>query len=321
MKASQRSQCIGATGVVHNHRQFLEKAEPEPIDDGKVINGQTFEQRHDEWLAGEKRRLERLEKAKQNVYLGHYDEVNAYQRYYSDKLNHTNDCYRKSHHLERCKTMKQYYDAHPPEETIFQIGDMKEHASPEMLKACITDYYKRMNAWSAAHGNIFGILNISFHNDETTPHCHVRRLWFAKDKDGNVYSSIDKALEQAGIDRPDLIRRDGRYNNRKESFDKEMRELWITVCRDHGFEIDDVPRPHKKHLGTREFERVMEERDNELNQQAMKHHETIEDMKQLEEFKDLQKLFPDEFTAMRTEAVERFAEMKKEQEKQFTRER
>ena len=57
-------------------------------------------------------------------------------------------------------------------------------------------------------------LDLALHMDEGgAPHVHVRKVWVALDKDGEMYVSQRKALEDMRIQRPNPDKKNSRYNN------------------------------------------------------------------------------------------------------------
>lgn len=58
-----------------------------------------------------------------------------------------------------------------------------------------------------------------------------------KDKDGHFIIAQEKALREAGIELPDPSKPEGRYNNRKITFDKMRREMFQEICLKHGLSM------------------------------------------------------------------------------------
>lgn len=293
-KASMHCGRIGSPE--HNIRKHLEIAPANETPEEKAV------------------RMAKLEACKNNIFAGAGSkavEIEKYEKVYRSGLNALNERYKAQHHSNKQKSMEQYYEAHKPEEMILQIGDATNSESPELLTSCVKDYMKQLHDWSNAHGDCIGILSYAIHTDETTPHCHLRLIYKAKDKDGNTINNMNKALEQAGIERPDPDRFDGRYNNRQITFSNEQRKLWITVCREHGIEINDIPNQNRRHLSVhdyqmeRERETAQAEYDADIEKQVVHHSESIEDLKNLAEYRDLEKKNPDLFNQMREAELDR----------------
>lgn len=182
-------------------------------------------------------------------------ELKLYTDLFTSALEATNRRYTAQGHKERCKTIEDLYKGRQtrPEETIYQIGNMEHTISPEKLHACYKDYMRRMMEWNQKHGCHMLILNYSMHIDETTPHIHERRVWAYQDSDGHRRIGQNRALKAAGVPLPHPDQPAGRYNNRKMTFDKMARQMWIEACRDHGIEIDDVPAQRVQHKDKQEY--------------------------------------------------------------------
>ena len=158
------------------------------------------------------------------------------------------ECVRQSHR-ERIKTMHDYLHAKKskPEESIYQIGDRDDHVSATVLWDCYCDYYNAMNQWNREHGYPMKILDIALHDDEATPHIHQRRVWQYHDDNGLLRVGQENALKEAGIELPDPLKPEGRYNNRKMTFDALMRDKWLDICEAHGLDIERDPLPDGRH--------------------------------------------------------------------------
>lgn len=182
-------------------------------------------------------------------------ELNFYKTNYLDSLNATNKRYKDQYHPERCKTISDIYNSPKtrPEETILQIGDRYADISKELFVSCVNDYLTWINNWNMEHGDHMHILNVAIHFDEESPHAHIRRVWDYVDKDGFKRLGQNKALEAAGVMFPFPNKEEGRYNNRKISFDQMARETWQKICSDHNIEIEIEPRPTLKHKEKNEY--------------------------------------------------------------------
>lgn len=153
-----------------------------------------------------------------------------------------------------------------PDEIILQIGNHKEHPDGQVFADCVDDFIKSL-AMYATH---FHILDIAVHNDEATPHAHIRAIWDYTDKDGIKKISQGEALKQLNIELPDPELEESRYNNRKMTFQNEIRNKWYDICQEHGFEIDRIPdQTNQMHLTKnqviiRDQERKIEELQEQL---------------------------------------------------------
>lgn len=199
-------------------------------------------------------------------------ELDYYRKTYGAGIEARNARYIAQRHPERCRTAEDFYRAAKtrPEEMILQIGSHVDgSADREQLRACLDDYLGTLQAWNREHGHPFQILDAAVHVDETTPHIHVRRVWNAPDKDGNLMPGQNAALERAGVPFPDPGKPVGRYNNRKMTFDAWARGQWQEIARSHGFQIETEPIKGRKHLS-------VDDKARELSVQARKEQQQAE---------------------------------------------
>lgn len=236
MRVSMHS---GKTGsAVHNERKFnLDKAEHINqdltdqntywcwTDDYRFSNGESFADAEREW----------------------------YHIRYKEHLDAVNARYIKQRHPERCKTADDLYkgDKTRPSETIWQIGNKDEAIPADVLLAS----YKQMSAERErmTKGHL-QVLDWALHVDERGgAHIHERVVWECRDKDGNLMLGQNQALKELGVPLPEPDKPEGRFNNRKISFDGQMRELWQSIVQDMGLEIETEPIPGRRHLRTEEY--------------------------------------------------------------------
>lgn len=182
-------------------------------------------------------------------------ELEFYRQHYSAAVEATNARYIENGHPERCKTVEHLYNGKltKPEELILQIGDKDSNIDTEAFLLCVKSYILKIDQWNREHGGHMQILNIAIHLDEASPHAHIRRVWEYTDSSGNQRLGQNKALELSGIERPDIDKPEGRYNNRKISFDQMARQIWQEVCRSYGYDIETIPRNGLKHKEKAEF--------------------------------------------------------------------
>lgn len=187
-------------------------------------------------------------------------ELKFYVDTFGEQLQKTNDNYLRHGHPERCKDMATWKKArqNAPEETVMQIGKMEDHASAEALMFCYGDYIRRLETWNQSHGIPFTELSFALHVDEAVPHIQSRRVWHYMDEKGMMKIGQEKALEKAGVEPPNPDEPVSRTNNRKMTFDKMTRALWLEVLRDHGLEIEEKALPNGKH--NREKEDMIREK-------------------------------------------------------------
>ncbi len=142
-----------------------------------------------------------------------------------------------------------------PEETIFQIGDLKNcpnAVTSEELWAIYKDYQKEHNR---RFGSRIKVLDAVLHQDEGTFHIHERKAYIGLNSHNEAYPGKDSALAFLGIERPDKTTDKNRFNNRKQTYSAECRQIWLDVCQEHGIDIETIPREYsdKKGLTTIEY--------------------------------------------------------------------
>lgn len=176
-------------------------------------------------------------------------ELRFYEEHFSAQLEEINQNYRKNRHPEKCKDMAAWkmVRQNAPEETTLQIGKMEEHVDGDTLMDCFHDYNRRLEAWNEDHGRPFTQLTYARHEDEAVPHVQTRRVWHYMAEDGSLRVGQERALEQAGVELPYPDRKPGRRNNRKVTFDRMTRELWLDVLYDHGVAVEREALPDGRH--------------------------------------------------------------------------
>lgn len=193
-----------------------------------------------------------LDRSKDNIFISwrgrqsesfEADELLYYEQNFRFALDEKNSKAVRQGHAERVKTMAEFLSSKKtcPEESIYQIGDKDTHATHDQLLRCYQKFLSFQLNWSREHGDPFKVLNSALHMDEVSPHVHQRRVWQYHDPEGKLQVGQEKALKEAGIELPDPQSPEGRYNNRKMTFDKIMREKWLDICQEQGLDIERVP--------------------------------------------------------------------------------
>ncbi len=179
-------------------------------------------------------------------------EKKFYDENFSNSLTRTNDAYIKNRHPERCKTMDEWYGKmYPPIEAIMQIGNQKEHSSPEeLLRAGLNTVEKFRKIYPEIK-----VLDIALHDDEATPHLQFRFCIIGHDKGGNPKPLKTQGLKEMGIERPDMSKPESRYNNPMMTFTSTFRELLYREIESLGIDLDREPRPESQHLETIEYKK------------------------------------------------------------------
>ena len=223
-------------------------------------------------------------------------EARFYEGTFSDYCAGQHERNRQNGHSERDRTTEQLRaDSRTcPEETIYQIGDMFEHAPREVLVQAAEDMFEELKK---RYGENYKILNWALHMDEATPHIHERHVFVRKNEYGEVVPQQEKALAEMGIPLKNPDKPTGKRNNRKIVFDEMCRDLWLDIVRKHGLELDRIPThggreylEKKDYIQMKQNERIAEQVETIRSQMGM-----ISDKR--EELKDL---------TIRIEDTERF---------------
>lgn len=125
-----------------------------------------------------------------------------------------------------------------PEESILQIGNIDESVDGETLVKIVCAFFAEMEE---RYGEHIHFLDWSLHMGEGTPHIHERHVFDADDGYGHAKPQQEKALEALGIELPDPSKKPGKNNNRKMTFDKICRELFMEICERHDLYVDRDP--------------------------------------------------------------------------------
>lgn len=168
-----------------------------------------------------------------------------YTQTFSKALEARNERYREQRHPERIQTIDEYR-SNPrscPEETILQIGNIKQAADPKLLREICIEYVN----WEQKTFPNIKLLTLALHLDEQgAPHFHERKAWIGHDKDGNPIIGQDKALREMGIKPPDPSKKLSKFNNPKITYTRICREKFMEICRSHGLELEEKPKEATK---------------------------------------------------------------------------
>jgi hypothetical protein len=175
-----------------------------------------------------------------------------YTEKFWDSIDAQNERHIKSRHTERIRTVKDILENEKtcPEETVYQLGTKDGSADPALFVQVVTELFEELQK---RFGSNMQILDWSLHMDEETPHIHERHVFFADDGYGMDFPKQDKAMESLGFERPKPDKKQGRNNNRKMSFDEEVRRLYIDIAEKNGITIEKVPIDGKKHMEKNDF--------------------------------------------------------------------
>jgi hypothetical protein len=165
-----------------------------------------------------------------------------------NEKNKKNNNYSRIADAKKIKTMERY----APEEVIFQIGN-QDNFSNEDFNKFLNVYNDFINWYKEEYPDI-KLLNAGIHVDETTPHIHLRQVYTAIDKDGDLYPSQTDCLKNMGIERPDPTKKKTKYNNPKVTFSQRNRKKLLELCEEYGLEVETEPLyGGKKHQEKNDF--------------------------------------------------------------------
>ena len=176
-------------------------------------------------------------------------EFKFYEKNYQKALDAQNHKYMQRRQTKRIKKMSDWLtDKNKrPDEQILQIGSKKQNEPIDRLEfeRIVIDYVK---AHEKKFGSNIHIIDVAFHyKEEGMPHVHIRSI-ADYDNKGIITIGLEKALQALGIERPDLKKKESRYNNRKMTYTEMERQLWIDICKEHGIEVDtEVKEGGRKH--------------------------------------------------------------------------
>ena len=161
-----------------------------------------------------------------------------YETHYTAFVESQNERNARIRHTERNRSIPDLLSSRKtcPEETIYQLGTLDEHASAEDLLNIVTEFIEE---FKAKFGDHVHVLDWALHLDESTPHIHERHVFDCENKYGEVAPQQEKALEALGFELPDPDKPLSRRNNRKISFDAACRKMLFEIAKRHGLELEE----------------------------------------------------------------------------------
>ena len=176
-----------------------------------------------------------------------------YESRYTAFVESQNERNAKIRHTERNRSIPDLLSSRKtcPEETIYQLGTLDEHASAEDLLNLVTDFIEEFKAKFGEHVHV---LDWALHLDESTPHIHERHVFDCENKYGEVAPQQEKALEALGFELPDPAKPLSRRNNRKITFDAACRKMLFEIAKRHGLELEEEAEyGNRKYLEKQDF--------------------------------------------------------------------
>ena len=176
-----------------------------------------------------------------------------YEAHYTAFIENQNERNAKIRHTERNRSIPDLLSSRKtcPEETIYQLGTLDEHASAEDLLNIVTEFIEE---FKAKYGDHVHVLDWALHLDESTPHIHERHVFDCENKYGEMAPQQEKALEALGFDLPDPDKPLSRRNNRKITFDAACRKMLFEIAERHGLELEEEAEyGNRKYLEKQDF--------------------------------------------------------------------
>ena len=176
-----------------------------------------------------------------------------YETHYTAFVESQNERNAKIRHTERNRSIPDLLSSRKtcPEETIYQLGTLDEHASAEDLLNIVTEF---IDEFKTKFGEHVHVLDWALHLDESTPHIHERHVFDCENRYGEVAPQQEKALEALGFDLPDPDKPLSRRNNRKITFDAACRKMLFEIAKRHGLELEEEAEyGNRKYLEKQDF--------------------------------------------------------------------
>ena len=176
-----------------------------------------------------------------------------YESRYSNFVESQNERNAKIRHTERNRSIPDLLSSRKtcPEESIYQLGTLDEHASAEDLLNIVTEFIEEFKAKFGEHVHV---LDWALHLDESTPHIHERHVFDCENKYGEIAPQQEKALEALGFELPDPDKPLSRRNNRKITFDAACRKMLFEIAKRHGLDLEEEAEyGNRKYLEKQDF--------------------------------------------------------------------
>lgn len=206
------------------------------------------------------------DQGKENNFSFEQIELAFYEEHYGNYVMKQNERHVKARHPDRCKEVEDVWKNKKtcPEESIYQLGTIDEHASVETLILVFDEFKKEFDK---RFGSNVHIIDWSLHMDEATPHIHERHVFDATNRYGEIEPKQETALEELGFELPDPEKKRSKTNNRKVVFDSACWTMFLDICKRHGLELDEEPSyGGRKYLEKQDYIR-MKQKEEIANQQ------------------------------------------------------
>ncbi len=161
-----------------------------------------------------------------------------YETHYTAFIESQNERNAKIRHTERNRSIPDLLSSRKtcPEETIYQLGTLDEHASAEDLLNLVTEFIEEFKAKFGEHVHV---LDWALHLDESTPHIHERHVFDCENKYGEVAPQQEKALEALGFDLPDPDSPSAAGTTAKSPLTPPVERCVFEIAKRHGLELEE----------------------------------------------------------------------------------
>ena len=162
-----------------------------------------------------------------------------YSIHYKGFIEGQNERNIKNRHPERNRTTSDIlkHKKTCPEETIYQIGTLDNHVSPDILLQVVMDFMVEITERFGTHVHI---LDWALRLDESTPHIYERHVFDCENQYEELFPQQEKALEKLGFDLPNSEKPAGQNNNRKMVFDSACRALLFDIAKNYGLQLEEL---------------------------------------------------------------------------------
>ena len=169
--------------------------------------------------------------------------------------------HRAHRQYNRCKDIDMWYEdcrksgKITVDQVWLQIGNYDDGSvDKDTLYSVVVDYLQQQADYNKLHNIDCVILDVAIHVDERingviTPHAHINRIFFGKDKEGRRIAGQEACFNQSDLLIHDTSKKVSQYNNRKMTYTKDAREIYLNVCEAHDIQIsrETLPRGNKRH--------------------------------------------------------------------------
>lgn len=208
-------------------------------------------------------------------------EMAFYMEHYGDYVMNQNERHMKARHPDRCRKVEDILNNKKtcPEESIYQLGTIDEHASAELLVIVFDEFKKE---FEERFGTNVHIIDWSLHMDEATPHIHERHVFDATNQYGEIEPKQDAALKELGFELPNPEKPRSKSNNRKLVFDSACRTIFMDICKRHGLELEEEPSyGGRKYLEKQDYIRMKQKKEIEAQKKIIEKQTAIVNAKRV----------------------------------------